>query len=195
MLQKYPCKILVSKLRAILLLEADFNALHKIIFNQRILPALEQHNFIPMEIVSGRKDQATIHVAINKKLISDIFNQVKTPSAVIITDANNCCHRVSHPFASLTAQHFGVNVDYIMVLLKSIQHVTMFLQTSFGACYPSYSGTSSLPFQNSCKRNDADPVLWLMISVILVRCLYLKGLVSHHVTPISRTIFSLAALL
>ena len=148
-----------------------------------------------MEIVHGRKCQDEVHVAINKKLIACIYNQFKTPSVVISANATNFYDRIAHTFVSLTAQHFGVNVDYIMVLLKSIQYVTMFLQTSFGACYPSYSGTSSLPFQNSCKRNDADPVLWLMISVILVRCLYLKGLVSHHVTPISRTIFSLAALL
>ena len=47
-LEKHPIKTLVSKLRAIILLENDFNALHKIIFNQRVLPALEQPNLIPM---------------------------------------------------------------------------------------------------------------------------------------------------
>ena len=54
MLEKLPGKILVSKLRVILLLEADFNALHKIIFNGRILPALEKEGLIPQEIMGGR---------------------------------------------------------------------------------------------------------------------------------------------
>ena len=55
MLKKAPGKILVSKLRAILLLEADFDALHKIIFNCRILLALEKENLIPKEITGGRR--------------------------------------------------------------------------------------------------------------------------------------------
>ena len=55
MLEKSLGKILVLKLWAILLLEADFNALHKIIFNGRILPALEKNNLIPVEILRGRQ--------------------------------------------------------------------------------------------------------------------------------------------
>lgn len=53
-LEKSLGKILVEKLRAMLLLEADFNALHKIIFNGRILPTLETNNMIPSEIIGGR---------------------------------------------------------------------------------------------------------------------------------------------
>ena len=74
MLEKSPGKILVSKLRAILLLEADFNALHKIIFNGRILPTLESKSLIPSEIMGGRKSQSSLYIALNKKLIADISN-------------------------------------------------------------------------------------------------------------------------
>ena len=79
MLCKSPCKTHISKLRAVFLLEADFNDLYKIMFNHRILPCLEQHNIIPIEIVDGRKCQDVIHVVVNKKLIEDIYNQVKAP--------------------------------------------------------------------------------------------------------------------
>ena len=101
--KKAPGKILVSKLRAILLLEAGFNALYKIIFNCRILPALEREDLIPSEIMGGRRSQSTLHVALNKKLIADIDNQVKSSSIVISADATNYYNRVAHPFASLTA--------------------------------------------------------------------------------------------
>ena len=53
MLEKSPGSINVQKLRAILLLEADFNAIHKIIFNRRVMPRLEVHNDIPCEITGG----------------------------------------------------------------------------------------------------------------------------------------------
>ena len=95
MLEKSRCKILVSKLRAILLLETELNALHKIIFNQRILIALEQHTLIPIEIVGRRKILDAIHIEINKKLKADISNQFKTLSVVISTDNTNFYDRVA----------------------------------------------------------------------------------------------------
>ena len=110
MLDKSPRKMNVSKLRSILLLKADFNALHKIMHNQRILLALEKNNHIPMEIVGARKVQAPIHVAINKKLIAYISNQVKNLSVVISNDATNCNDRAAHTFSSLTAHHFSVHI-------------------------------------------------------------------------------------
>ena len=67
MLDKAPGNILVSKLRAILLLEAEFNALYKIIFNCRILPTLEIKNIILVEIMGDRRSQSEAHVVFNKK--------------------------------------------------------------------------------------------------------------------------------
>jgi len=53
MLEKSPGKISVSKLYAILLLEADFNAINKIAFNTRLLPVIEKSKSIPKELVGG----------------------------------------------------------------------------------------------------------------------------------------------
>ena len=89
-LEKALGKLSISKLRAILLLEADFNKLYKIIFNRRILPALEKKYLIPYKIVGGLKGQSAIHGALNKKLIADISNQTKCSSVIISTDTINC---------------------------------------------------------------------------------------------------------
>ena len=86
----------------------SINALNKIIFNRRILPALEKDNLIPLEILGSRRSQSIIYIALNKKLIADIANQVKSPLIVISVDATNYYDRVAHPFASLTIQYFGV---------------------------------------------------------------------------------------
>ena len=53
MLEKKANILLVEKLRTILLLEADYNTLNKIIFNTRIIPMMEERNDIPY-IVGGR---------------------------------------------------------------------------------------------------------------------------------------------
>ena len=55
MLEKGTRNVQVSKLRAILLLEADFNALNKIVFNNRTLPSLEANGSIPYEVIGGRR--------------------------------------------------------------------------------------------------------------------------------------------
>ena len=46
MLEKSKGNINVEKLRAILLLEADLNAIYKIMFNRRVLPKLEVNRLI-----------------------------------------------------------------------------------------------------------------------------------------------------
>ena len=74
MLEKSKGYINVEKLRAILLLEADFNALNKIVFNTKLMPSLERTNSIPYEIIGGRRGQSLIHIALNKKLMLDIAN-------------------------------------------------------------------------------------------------------------------------
>ena len=61
-------------MRAILLLEVDFNSLNKIIYNYRVLPKLEANKAIPYKVISSRKGQSSQHVALNKKLIYDIVN-------------------------------------------------------------------------------------------------------------------------
>ena len=104
MLEKSPCKMLFSKLIAILLLEADLNVLHKISFNRHILLALEKHDLIPMEIVVGSKIQDAIRVVINKKLIADFSNKVKAPSDVVSSDDIKYHDIVAHHFANLAAQ-------------------------------------------------------------------------------------------
>ena len=87
----------VKKLRAILLLEVDFNAGHKIIFNNRLIPTLEATNTIPGEVIGGRRSQAATHLALDKKLILDIANVQKLPIITIYADATNCYNRVAYP--------------------------------------------------------------------------------------------------
>lgn len=141
MLEKVDGNINVQKLRAILLLEADFNAMHKIIFNNRLMPRIEADNAIPMEIIGGRRSQAATHLALNKKLIADIANVRKLPTATICADATNCYDRVAHPFASLCAQYFGLEITYLTILFRAIQSMKMFLRTSHGISTTYYSDT------------------------------------------------------
>ena len=74
MLEKSSGNVNISKLRAILLLEADFNGINKILFNSYILPQLESNKAIPYKVIGGRRSQSSYYIALKKKLVSDISN-------------------------------------------------------------------------------------------------------------------------
>ena len=101
-------------------MEADFNAVYKIIFNRRIMPRLESNNIIPKEIIGARRTQIVIHLVLSKKLILDIVNIRKLPTITIYIDVTNCGNRVVYIFASLYVQYFGLNITYLLVLFKTI---------------------------------------------------------------------------
>ena len=86
-----------------LLLEADFNGLHKINFNGRLMPHLEATSSTPQESIGDRRSQATTHLALSKKLIADVSNIRKLPTVTTFADATNCYDRFTYLFASLCA--------------------------------------------------------------------------------------------
>ena len=108
MLVKSTGNVYVSKLRAILLLEVDFNALNTIVFNRRALPSIKASNTIPFEVIRGRRDFSSIHVALNKKLVYNIGNQHKKSIVVVSVDASNYYNRIAYSILSMVYQHFGL---------------------------------------------------------------------------------------
>ena len=71
-LEKVPGNYEVDKLRALLLLEADFNVPRKINFNRVVIPSLEASSVISREIIGGTRLQVATHLSLSKNLIADI---------------------------------------------------------------------------------------------------------------------------
>ena len=121
--------------------------MHKIIFNNRLILSIEAANAILMEVIGGRRSQVATYLALDKKLIADIANIRKLPTIIICADATNCYNRVAHPFASLCAQYFGLDIIYLAVLFRAIQSMKMFLRTSHGVSENYYSDNEGQLFQ------------------------------------------------
>ena len=101
MSEKAPENYTVEKLRALLLLEVDSNGLHKINFNERLIPSLEASSSTPQDIIGVSRSQAATHLALRKTLIADISNTRKLLTVITCVDATNCYDRVAHPYTSL----------------------------------------------------------------------------------------------
>ena len=110
MLEKEPGVIKVEKLRAIMLLEADFNLGAKLIFGKRMIDDLEAENKIPDEQFA-RKSHESIEVALNRRLTSDFSRHRRMPIGIAGADAAHCYDRVSHIFAIMECIWAGVTLE------------------------------------------------------------------------------------
>ncbi len=81
MLEKTLEVILVTKLRAILLMEGDFNATNKIVYGVRMLQNARNHNLMPEEIIS-KKNRMADNGTLCKTLLFDITTQAHVLAAI-----------------------------------------------------------------------------------------------------------------
>ena len=72
MLEKVPGNSLAEKLRAILLMEADFNFANRLFFNVRMMQKAEQSGQLPEELYGGRNGHEAQEVAVNRRIMADI---------------------------------------------------------------------------------------------------------------------------
>ena len=117
MLEKMFGVHLVSKLRAILLMEADFNATNKEVYGVRMFNVAQKYKLIPEEIFS-KKNRTADDGGLAKMLFYDIVRQSCSAAAIALVDASNCYNRIAHAMASLIFQSFGVESTAVLAMLK-----------------------------------------------------------------------------
>eukprot|EP00956_Cyclotella_meneghiniana_P035709 scaffold117520_cov80-Cyclotella_meneghiniana.AAC.3 len=109
MLEKIVGEALVSKLRAILLMEADFSMHNRIIFGRRMIDHVRASGLIPPEQFSTCNSTSE-DGSLQKALLLDISRQGKIPCVVTSNDATACYDWVAHSIALLSFQALGVAV-------------------------------------------------------------------------------------
>lgn len=131
MLEKIFGCSLITKLRSICLIEADFNATNKIIYGMRMLDNVRKYKLMPEEVFSKRNRMADDGTLL-KVLFYDIVRQCRRPAGIASVDADNCYDRIAHPMLSMITQSFGVPSRAIGTMLSTIQDMKFHLRTGFG---------------------------------------------------------------
>ncbi len=126
MLEKTLGNTLVTKLRAILLMEADFNATNKITYGSRMPKNTREYKQMPEENFSEKNCMAN-NGTLCKTLFYDIARQARVAAAIELVDASNCYGRIAHAMASLIYQAFGVPTSAIETMLGVIENMKFFL--------------------------------------------------------------------
>ena len=195
MLEKIKGNIRVNKLRAILLMEADFNFANKLILGSRMIKNGHAAGLIPTEQYGGLHNKCSAEVGLNRRLFLDLLRLQRRNGALASVDAANCYDRMCHSIVSLCCQYFGVPAPPLICMLLAIQLMKFYLRTSFGDSDDSYGGDRHNPFQGCCQGNGGAPAAWVAVSTLLVLYLKMSGCEARFTTAISAVMFSFAALI
>ena len=185
---------MVSKLRSILLMEADFNAINKIIYGRRMLQTVRKYECMPDEICS-EKNRTADDGTMTKVLFYDIVRQSRRSAGISSVDADNCFDRVAHAVASLIFQAFGVSEHTCAAMLKTIQDMKFFLRTAFGDSKSAAGIRIEVKTQGLCQGNGAAPAGWAVVSIVILRAHKNKGHGATFRCPITKLSAALAAIL
>ena len=188
MLEKIFGCSLITKLRLILLMEADFNASNKVIYGVRMLANVRKYKLMPEEVYSERNRLAE-DGTLSKVLFYDIVRQLRRPAGLASVDADNCYDRIAHPMASMVFQSFGVPTPAIESMLTTIQNMKFFLRTGYGDS-TKYAGGESMDVtdpvktQGMCQGNTAAPAAWTVTSIPMIAAHKRRGQGAHFIAPI-----------
>ena len=185
---------MVSKLRSILLMEADFNFANKTIFGARMLGNARRHNLFPDKIYS-EKNKTAEDGTLAKILFYDLARQTRRPAGVASVDADNCFDQIEHAMASLCFQAFGVSSLTAQAMLGTIQDMKFFLRTAFGDSKEYAGSTIKVKTQGLCQGNGAAPAGWAIVSVVILNAHREKGHQATFRCPITRREGTLSAIL
>ena len=122
---------LISKLRAILLMEADSNFANKMVYGVQMMDNIREHGLMPEEVYS-EKDQTADDGSLAKVLFYDIIRQTWVATNLGSIDAANCYDSIDHAIVSLVFQAFGVPEEAIQSVLMAIEEMKYFLCTAYG---------------------------------------------------------------
>ncbi len=194
MLEKTLGVTLVTKLRAILLMEGDFNATNRIVYGVRMLQNARKHNQMPEETFS-KKNRRADNGMLRKTLFFDIAQQTCVGAPIASVDASNCYNRIAHTMASLIFQAFGVLITAVESMLGAIENMKFFLRTGFGDSTLFSGGRISIKTQGLCQDNGAASAGWAVISICIIGVHRKKGYGAKFLCPITQLQQHLSAIL
>ena len=185
MLEKVAGVALVNKLRAILLMEADYNFFNKWVFGYMAINRLYEQGYIPEDQYSQRESTAE-DARLDSRLTMDISRQLCIPLATVSVDADKCYDRINHITMSLALLALVGVSGLVTTLLHPIQTMRFYQRTAWGDSESFMGGRSNHnPLQGLCQGNGAAPACWLIISSILMHCYARKGFGSSILSPMS----------
>jgi hypothetical protein len=100
LLEKVPGVSLVDKLRAVLLMEGDFNFFNQWVFGHEAINQLYEMQYVPDDQYSQR-ESIVEDSKFDNRLTMDLSRQFCQPMVALLADANKCYDCINHIVMSL----------------------------------------------------------------------------------------------
>jgi hypothetical protein len=168
LLEKVLGNILVDKLRAICLLEADFNWWLKLIYARRMMSDIRNSNLIPAEQFATTGKTAIDGVMAKQMGFFDRANTLHVTSAVDSVDAFQCYDAVHHAVCSVGLQAHRVPLEYILTYLGTMAEMQFHLRTGFGRDEEGFKGTVGHYFGGLGQGSGGAPSAWQVVSGLML---------------------------
>jgi hypothetical protein len=186
---------LIDKLRAICLLEADFNWLNKLMFTHRLEQYCRKHNIIPAEQFAKSKSSCE-EATLVKNCVCDTARILHNSFSLGGADLDQCFDRSNAPIAGLAARAHHLSAATTRLMLTTMQHMQYFVKTGFGiAKTPSFGGSTGDLLMSLGQGSDAAPMGMRNIITLADNAYKRLGHGINMESSISARIFLLAAII
>lgn len=146
----------------ILLLEADYNFMLKLILGKRLMKiATTQHILHTAQHTRPRNIAAT--ASLNKKIMYDIIRQMKIIATNFDNDAKGCYDFIVPPHAMIACQCLGLPPKAADMLTNILQVIEYLLKTGHILEKKTYGTTSSHRILGGGQRSGSAPSIWTAI--------------------------------
>jgi hypothetical protein len=186
--------IFIDKMRAICLLEADYNWLNKFIFAKKMMDKAYSDGVVPAEQFAQRGTQAAEGV-LTSTLFCDIIRALHHTGGIESVDLGNCYDAVAHPITSIAMQSFKVQAVVVAMSLSVLQTMNLYIKSGFGQSTLTYGGTKDDPTFGLAQGNGAAPPGFLAVSTLMINAYRALGHGTSFVGAWSGDVFFLAAVL
>jgi hypothetical protein len=194
LLEKIVGNVFVNKLRAICLLEANFNWWNKLVFAKRMMQQAIHAGAIPQECFAKKNSHCNYAVLI-KQFFGDSLRVRHHLVGLGECDFGNCYDRAAHPPTSIALHSWEIPVTAIRVLLTSMQVMQYFLRTGFGKSSESFGGTPTNPNSGLGQGSRTSPPRFLALSSLIINVYRPQSHGANVTLAFVGQLFSLAAVM
>jgi hypothetical protein len=99
----------------------------------------------------------------------------RTGLATMDNDAKSCYDRIICNLAMMISQHYGVPNDAASMQAETLQKMLFHIRTAIGDSKQHYSHSMETPIHGTGQGSCASPAIWLLVSSLLMDCLYTLG--------------------
>jgi hypothetical protein len=185
LLEKVLGVALVDKLRAILLIEGNFNFFNKWLFGHVAVNKLYKLGYIRKDQYS-KKGSTAEDSKLENRLTMDLSCQLCQPLIAVSANADKCYNQINHIIMSLLLLAIGGEDGPISAMFRPIQQMRFFQRTGRGDSDMFMGGRPSCnSLQGLWQGNGVAPACWIMLSSLMMSVYRQGGHMSTMVSPIS----------